>query len=332
MRNAGDGRMRAVVCRAYGPPESVALEATEAPRPGPGQVVIDVAAAAVNFTDVLLLQNRYQISATPPFVPGSEFAGLVGEVASDVTSVAPGQRVCGATFVGAFAERVVVPASSLTVLPDHVDLHAAAAFPVAYGTAYHALRSAAHLKAGETLVVLGAAGGVGLAAVEIGAMLGARVIAAASSAEKLAACRAQGAAECVDYSKPGLKDALKALTGGRGVDVVVDPVGGALSEEALRATGWRGRFVCVGFASGEIPRIPLNLLLLKGAEIRAFNLAPFFVNEPAEAARNQRELLDAFFAGRLRPRIDSVHPLADAAKALARVAERRAIGRLLVVT
>jgi NADPH2:quinone reductase len=294
--------------------------------------VVDVRVAAVNFTDVLLLQNRYQLSATPPFVPGSEFAGVVREVGRDVGGIAVGQRVCGVTFVGAFAERVAVPAASLTVLPEHADLRAAAAFSVVYGTAYHALRSAARLQAGETLVVLGAAGGVGLAAVELGAVLGARVVAAASSGEKLAACRAQGASECVDYSREPLKDRLKALTAGRGADVVIDPVGGALAEQALRATGWRGRYVCIGFASGEIPRIPLNLLLLKGAQLLAFNLGPFFANEPEEMARNHRELLELFFAGRLRPRVGAVYPLAEAGRALAHVAERRAIGKVLIVT
>jgi len=235
-------------------------------------------------------------------------------------------------LVGAFAERVAMPAGSLTVLPDHVDMRAAAAFSVVYSTAYHALRSAARLQPGETMAVLGAAGGVGLAAVELGAVLGARVIAAASSPEKLAACREQGASDCIDYACEPLKDRLKALTGGRGVDVVLDPVGGALAEQALRATGWRGRFVSVGFASGEIPRIPLNLLLLKGAQLLAFNLGPFMTNEPEEMARNHRELLELFFGGRLRPRIDAAYPLAETARALAHVAERRAIGKVLIVT
>ncbi|HWP67174.1 MAG TPA: alcohol dehydrogenase catalytic domain-containing protein, partial [Candidatus Limnocylindria bacterium] len=207
-------RMQAVVCRAYGAPDTLAVVETDAPGVAPGQVVVDVEAAAVNFTDLLMLQNRYQLSATPPFVPGSEFAGVVRAVGPGVDGLRPGTRVSGVTFVGAFAERVAVPAASLTVLPDHVDLRAAAAFSVVYATAYHALRSAARLRAGETLVVLGAAGGVGLAAVELGAVLGARVIAAASSPEKLAACRAQGAADGIDYSHEALKERLKALTGG----------------------------------------------------------------------------------------------------------------------
>jgi NADPH2:quinone reductase len=331
--NARTGEtMRAVVCRDYGSPETLVVEEVPAPAPDPGAAVVDVRAAAVNFTDLLMLQNRYQLSATPPFVPGSEFAGVVRAVGAGVEAVGPGQRVCGVTFVGAFAERVAVPAASLTVVPDHVDLRGAAAFQVGYGTAYHALRSAARLRAGETLAVLGAAGGVGLAAVELGHVLGARVIAAASGAEKLAACRAQGASDGIDYAREPLKERLKALTGGRGVDVVLDPVGGPLAEQALRATAWRGRFVVVGFASGEIPRIPLNLLLLKGAQLLAFNLGPFMTNEPDEMARNHHELLDLFFADRLHPRIDAVYPLAEAPRAFAHLAERRAIGKVLVVT
>jgi NADPH2:quinone reductase len=322
--------MRAVVCRAHGGLETLAVEDMSTPVATEGHAVVEVQAAAVNFTDVLVVQNRYQLSATPPFVPGSEFAGVVCAVGPGVDTLPVGTRVCGVTFVGAFAERVAVPATSLTVVPEHVELRSAAVFQVAYGTAYHALRSGAQLRSGEALAVLGAAGGVGLAAVELGAILGAHVIAAASSPEKLAACRAQGAAETIDYAQERLKDRLKALTAGRGVDVVLDPIGGPLAEQALRATAWRGRFVSLGFASGEIPRIPLNLLLLKGAQLLAFNLAPFMVNEPEEMARNQRELLGLFFGGQLRPRIDAVYPLAETARALAHVAKRRAIGKVLI--
>ena len=325
------GRMRAAMCRAYGPPDTLVIDDVDAPGASPGQAVIDVQAASVNFTDVLILQNRYQLSARPPFVPGSEFAGVVRAVGPGVDAVRPGDRVCGVTLVGAFAERIAVPAASLTVLPAHVDLRTAAGFSVVYSTAFHALRSAARLEPGQTLAVLGAAGGVGLAAVELGSVLGARVIAAASSPEKLAVCRQQGASECIDYSREPLKDRLKALTGGRGVDVVLDPVGGALSEQALRATAWRGRFVSVGFASGEIPRIPLNLLLLKGVQLLAFNIGPFMTNEPEEMARNHRELLELFFGGRLRPHVDAVYPLDETARALAHVADRRAIGKVLIV-
>jgi len=322
--------MRAAVCRTYGPPEELRIEDLPEPVPGPGQVVVAVHAAAVNFPDVLILANRYQVSVPLPFSPGSEFAGVVAAVGPGVDSPRPGDRVFGAAFVGAFAERIAVPASSLTVLPDGADLAAAAAFGVVYATAYNALRSTAALRTGETLLVLGAAGGVGLAAVDLGSLLGARVIAAASTEEKLAACRKRGADATVDTSREALKDRVKELTGGRGVDVVLDPVGGALAEQAIRATGWRGRYVAVGFASGEIPRIPLNLLLLKGSELRAFNLAPFLTNEPEEYRRNQAELLELFLAGRIRPLISATYALADTAQALHDIAARRAIGKLVI--
>jgi NADPH2:quinone reductase len=322
--------MRAVVCREYGPPEGLVVEDVPDPVPGPGQALVDVHAAAVNFPDVLLIANRYQVSIPVPFTPGSEFAGIVQAVGPGVEAVAVGDRVSGATFVGAFAERVAVGADSLTRLPADCDLDAAAAFGVVYSTSYNALRSAAQLRAGETLLVLGAAGGVGLAAVDLGVVLGARVLAAASSEEKLRACRERGAAETIDVTRESLKDRVKALTGGRGVDVVLDPVGGPLAEQAVRATGWRGRFVCVGFASGEIPRIPLNLLLLKGSELRSFNLAPFIGNEPEEYRRNQAELLELFFSGRIRPLVSASYSLAEVARALRDVAERRAIGKLII--
>lgn len=322
--------MRAVVCREYGPPEGLVVEELPDPVAGPGQVVVDVHAAAVNFPDVLLIANRYQVSIPAPFTPGSEFAGIVREVGPGVTSLAPGDRVSGATFVGAFAERVAAGAEGVTKLPADADLVAAAAYGVVYSTSYNALRSAAQLRAGETLLVLGAAGGVGLAAVDLGVLLGARVIAAAASEEKLRVCRERGAAETIDVTRESLKDRVKQLTGGRGVDVVIDPVGGPLAEQAVRATGWRGRFVCVGFASGEIPEIPLNLLLLKGSELRSFNLAPFIGNEPDEYRRNQAELLELFLGGRIRPLVSARHPLAGVATALRDVAERRAIGKIVI--
>jgi NADPH2:quinone reductase len=322
--------MRAAVCRSYGPPEMLRVEEVPDPVAGPGQVVVAVHAAAVNFPDVLILANRYQVSIPLPFTPGSEFAGRVESVGPGVESPRPGDHVCGATFVGAFAERVVAPAASLTVLPDRVDLGIAAAFGVVYSTAYNALRSTAALRAGETLLVLGAAGGVGLAAVDLGRLLEARVIAAASSEAKLRVCRERGANASVDTSCESLKDRVKELTSGRGVDVVIDPVGGPLAEQAVRATGWRGRYVSIGFASGEIPRIPVNLLLLKGSELRAFNIAPFMAHEPEEYRRNQAELLHLFLTGRIRPVVSAVHSLAEAATALRDVADRRAIGKLLI--
>src|SRR5262245_15588004 len=322
--------MRAAIAREYGPPEVLRIEELPDPVPGPGQVVVDVHAAAVNYPDVLMLANRYQIPAKLPFTPGSEIAGVVAAIGPDVRGVEPGQRVTGTLFVGAFAERVALSASALQPVPDGIDLRSAAAFGVVYTTAYHALRSPGRLRAGETLLVLGAGGGVGLAAVDLGRALGARVIAAASSDAKLRAARERGAEVLVNYASENLKDRLKEATRGRGVDVVIDPVGGPYSEPALRALGWRGRLVVVGFAAGEIPRIPLNLVLLKGAEIHALNFGPFIENEPAEATRNRAELAELWRSGKVSPHVSAVYPLARTADALRELAERRAIGKVVI--
>jgi NADPH2:quinone reductase len=322
--------MRAVICREYGPAEKLEVAEVPAPQPGELEVLVDVHAAAVNFPDLLIIQNRYQLSVAPPFTPGSELAGIVRAVGPGVEDIAPGDRVCGQVLIGAFAEQAILPAAMVNRLPKEIDLKAAAAFGVVYNTAYQALRSAAQLRTGETLLVLGAAGGVGLATVDIGRILGARVIAAASSAEKLAVCRSYGAAETIDYQAENLKERLKALTGGRGVDVVIDPVGGELAEQAIRATGWRGRYVTVGYASGTIPRIPVNLLLLKGCSLVGFNLAPFMMNEPEEAARCRRELFQLLVNGHIKPHVAAVYRLADVARALNDVAERRVIGKVVI--
>jgi NADPH2:quinone reductase len=322
--------MRAAIAREHGPLEVLRIEELPDPAPGPGEVLVDVHCAAANYPDVLIVANRYQIPAKLPFTPGSEFAGVVAGVGEGVQGFRPGMRVQGSVFVGAFAQRVAVAASSLTEVPEGIDLRAAAAFGVVYMTAYHALRSPGRLRARETLLVLGAGGGVGLAAVDIGRALGARVIAAASSAAKLAAARERGAQSCIDYASENLRERLKQLAGGRGVDVVIDPVGGPYSEPALRALGWRGRFVVVGFAAGEIPRIPLNLLLLKGAELHALNIGPFMHNEPQEAARNRAELLELWRSGKVSPLVSSVYPLERVAEALRELAERRAIGKVVI--
>jgi NADPH2:quinone reductase len=316
--------------REYGPPDVLRIEDVADPKPGEGQVVIDVHAAAVNFPDVLIMQNLYQISAPLPFCPGSEIAGVVEAVGPGVSDVSVGDRVMAAMLVGAFAEKAALPAAGLTQLPEGLDWYPAAAFGVVYATAYHALRSPGGVGPGKTVAVLGAGGGVGLAAVDVGRALGARVIACASSDEKLAVCREYGADATVNYTREDLKQRLRDLTEGLGVDAVIDPVGGELAEQAVRATGWRGRFVCVGFASGEIPRIPLNLLLLRGAELTSINIGPFMQNEPAEAARNRAEMLDLLARGELRPHVSSVYALADAADALREVAERRAIGKVVI--
>ncbi|MBM3670977.1 MAG: NADPH:quinone oxidoreductase family protein [Actinobacteria bacterium] len=321
--------MRALRCNAYGPPRDLMVEEIPDPEPSAHEVVIDVHAAAVNFPDVLIVQDEYQISAPVPFTPGGELAGIVRSVGADVTNVAPGDRVCGTGMVGAFAEQIAMPATSLTHVPDDIDLRDAAAFGVVYFTAYHTLRSVADVQLDEWVAVLGAAGGVGLASVEVAKVLGARVIAAASSDDKLAVCRERGADATINYDAEDLKTRLKELTDG-GADVVVDPVGGPYAEQALRSTRFGGRFVTVGFASGEIPRIPLNLVLLKGVAIKGFEFLSFAQRAPDLARRDREELLGLFAAGRIRPHVSKAYRLDDAATALHDVAERRAVGKVLI--
>lgn len=322
--------MKAAMVKEYGPPETLVIEELPDPEPGPSEVLVDVHAASVNFPDVLIMQNLYQISVPTPFAPGSEIAGVVRAVGAEVKQIKPGDRVFGTMMVGAFSEAIVIPEASLTHIPDGVDFGDAAAFHVVYATSYNALKYTARLKEGETLAVLGAAGGVGLAAVEIGKLLGARVIAAASSAEKLEVCKAHGADALINYQTENLKDRLKELTDGRGVDVVYDPVGGDYSEQALRATGWNGRFIIIGFATGDIPRIPLNLVLLKGCWIGGFAHAAFGANEPEESAQCRAELQELFAAGDIRPHISARFPLEQAGDALRLVAERKSIGKVVI--
>lgn len=321
--------MRAAVCREYGEPGVVTVEEIEPPALGPGDVRVAVHAAAVNFPDVLLVANRYQLKVPTPFVPGSEFAGVVIEAGADTSGIAAGDRVFGTTMVGAFAEEAVVAAASLTPAPDGVDLRAAAAFGVAHRTAYHVLRSVAELRPDERLVVLGAGGGVGLAAVQLGAARGADVTAVASSPAKLEVAAACGAHRAIDHRAGDLRAALReALPDG--ADVVVDPVGGDLAEPALRTLRWGGRFVTVGYASGVIPKIPLNLVLLKGIQIRGFQFRDFAAHAPDELARNEDELLALFSSGRITPHIGASFPLDAVVDALRHVADGRAIGKVLL--
>ena len=259
--------MRAVLCEAFGPPESLVVSTVDDPSPGPAEVVIDVDACAVSFPDVLMIQGLYQFKPDFPFSPGGDAAGTVAAVGADVTGIAVGDRVVASAGWGAMAEKFKVPATSVIPIPDGVATEEAAGFLYAYGTSYHALADRAELKAGETLLVLGAAGGVGLAAVELGVAMGATVIAAASTEAKLAVCREHGAALTINYELEDLKTRVRELTDGTGVDVVYDPVGGAYSEPALRSIAWNGRFLVVGFAAGEIPKLPLNLALLKGCAV-----------------------------------------------------------------
>ncbi len=322
--------MLAARCHTYGLPDVVEIEEIPDPVAGEGQVVVDVAAAAVNFPDVLLLADKYQISVPLPFIPGSELAGTVRSLGPGVTALAIGDRVMGASMVGAFAQQIALPETSLMPVPDSVELDVAAAAGVAHRTAYHALRTMGGVSPGDHVVVLGAAGGVGLAAVELALVLGAHVTAVASSESKRALCLAKGAHTAVDSASPDLKEQLRSATDG-GSDVVVDPVGGPYAEEALRAMHWGGRFVSVGFASGEIPRIPLNLVLLKGVHVTGFTMAGIAANQPAETARDNAELAELLAAGTVVPHVSARYPLAQTALALADLAERRATGKVLVL-
>lgn len=323
--------MRAVrVHELVGPP-GLRVDELPDPEPGPGEVLVDVRAAGVNFPDVLLSRGKYQFRPSPPFVPGGEVAGVVRAVGDGVTAVAPGERVAATMVHGAFAERIVVPEAAVVKLPDAVAFDVAAATLMTYQTSYHALVDRAALRAGETLLVLGAAGGVGIAAVELGKLLGARVIAAASSAAKLAFCRRHGADEVIDYTREDLKERTKALTGGQGVDVVYDPVGGPFAEPALRAIAWQGRYLVVGFAAGEIPKIPLNLVLLKGCQLVGVFWGAFVAREPAKNRANAGRIFTAVAAGELRPHVDATLPFARAAEALDRLERRDVLGKLVLV-
>jgi NADPH2:quinone reductase len=324
--------MKAVVCKQYGPPESLTFEELPSPRPGPGEAVVAVRAASVNFPDVLIIQNKYQFKPPLPFSPGSELAGVVKEVGEGAGGFKPGDRVMAFTTYGAFAEEVKVDAARLLPMPEGMDFPSAAAFLLTYATSDHALRDRGALQAGETLLVLGAAGGVGLAAIEIGKALGARVIACASSAEKLAVCREHGADAGIDYAREDLRERIKALTDGRGVDVAYDPVGGSYTEPAFRSLAWRGRLLVVGFAAGEIPKLPLNLALLKGASVVGVFWGDFARREPRQFADSVRQLGAWYAEGKLRPHVSQTLPLERAADALKLMAARQVKGKIVLTT
>jgi NADPH2:quinone reductase len=321
--------VRAAICRSYGPPEVVHVEDVDVPTLQAGQVRVRVHAAAINYPDVLLVADRYQVKVRTPFIPGSEFAGVVTDVADDVVAVAVGDRVSGTLLVGAFADELVVAATSLTHIPENVDDATAAACGVAHLTAYLALRPIARLQDGEQLIVLGAGGGVGLATVQLGALLGATVTAVASSGEKLEVATANGAAHVVDRRNGDLRAALRAVVR-NGADVVIDPVGGAVSEPALRSLRWGGRFVSVGYASGDIPRIPLNIVLLKGVNVTGFQMIDVATHRPEEFNDALRELRELLAAGRVRPHIGATFALDDTAAALRHVADGHAIGKVII--
>ncbi|GAC1368465.1 MAG: NADPH:quinone oxidoreductase family protein [Ktedonobacteraceae bacterium] len=323
--------MKALLCRELGPAEKLVLEDITPVEPGNGQVVVEVKACGVNFPDTLIIEGKYQFKPDLPFAPGSDVAGVVTRVGEGVRRTKVGDHVLGVLGWGGFAEEVVADEANLIPLPPDLNFVTASAFAMPYATSYYALKDRAKLQPGETLLVLGAAGGVGLAAVELGHLLGAKVIAAASSAEKLAVCRQHGADEVINYSTEDLKARLKELTGGRGVDVVYDPVGGPYSEIALRNTAWEGRFLVIGFSNGEIPRIPLNLALLKGCSIVGVFFGSFAQRDPKHNMQNFQQLLAWIEEGKLKPLISATFPLERGAEAIKRIAARQVVGKIVVV-
>ncbi|MGE0548435.1 MAG: NADPH:quinone oxidoreductase family protein [Kofleriaceae bacterium] len=324
--------MRAVRVHELTGPAAIRIDEVPDPVPGPGQVLIDVKACGVNFPDVLLTRGMYQFKPGLPFSPGGEAAGVVLEVGKGVTKFKPGDRVATTIGFGAFAERIAPPELSVVKLPDSVSFEIGAATLLTYATTYHALEDRAQLKPGDSLLVLGAAGGVGIAAVELGKMMGARVIAAASTDAKLAFCKQHGAADTINYATEDLKARIKALTSGNGVNVVYDAVGGSLAEPALRGIAWEGRYLVVGFAAGEIPKIPLNLVLLKGCQIVGVFWASWAMREPATRIHNRSEQLLAWVAeGKLSPTIDSILPFTETTEALQRLEQRKVTGKLVLV-
>lgn len=322
--------MRAVLCKEFGPPDRLVVEEVPDPEAGEGEIVVDVAGCGVNFPDVLMIQDKYQFKPDLPFSPGGEVAGTVSAVGAGVEGLAVGDRVLAMLGWGGMADKVAVPAQAAVPVPDGVDLVRAAGFLLAHGTSHHALADRAQLQAGETLLVLGAAGGVGLAAVELGVLMGARVIAAASTDDKLALCRRYGAAETINYATEDLRGRIKELTDNRGVDVCYDPVGGDLSEPALRSMAWNGRFLVVGFAAGDIPKVPLNLPLLKGCAVVGVFWGAFTGKEPERNAANIAQLLAWMAEGKLNPHVSGTFPLDRAAEAIDELAERRATGKVVV--
>lgn len=322
--------MRALVCNEYGPPEKLAIEEMDDPFPGDGQLLVDVAAAGINFPDVLSIAGKYQVRTPTPFIAGNEAAGTVSAVGSGVTRFAVGDRVIVATRGNAFAEKCIADEITTIPLPEQLDFVQAAGFVVTYSTSYHALVQSADLQPGETVLVLGAAGGVGIAAVEISKALGARVIAAASTDAKLEFARAAGADETINYSNAPLKETVKALTAGSGADVVYDPVGGELAQQALRATAWQGRYLVIGFASGEIPQFPANIALLKEASIVGVWWGTWAEKNPLLQVQNLQQLAGMLAGGSINPTVTESYALDDFVAAFEAITQRRARGKVVL--
>ncbi|MCI1020722.1 NADPH:quinone oxidoreductase family protein [Pseudomonas putida] len=323
--------MKAVLCKTLGPARNLVLEEVASPLPKKNEILLDVQAAGVNFPDTLIIEGKYQFQPPLPFSPGGEAAGVVAAVGEKAGAFKVGDRVMALTGWGAFAEQVAVPFYNVLPIPVSMDFTTAAAFGMTYGTSMHALRQRGQLQAGETLLVLGASGGVGLAAVEIGKAMGARVIAAASSAEKLAVAKAAGADELIDYSQANLREKIKRLTGGQGVDVIYDPVGGELFEQAVRGLAWNGRLLVVGFASGSIPQLAANLVLLKGAAVLGVFWGAFAQRQPEDNAANFHQLFAWHAEGKLKPLVSRTYPLAEAGAAIEKLGQRQAVGKLVVL-
>ena len=323
--------MKAIVCKAWGLPETLVIEEQADLLPAAGEIVIDIMAAGVNFPDVLIIQNKYQFKPELPFTPGNELAGTVHAVGAGVTQYKVGDKVFAFVPQGAFAQQVKVTADAVLPMAAGMDFDTAAAITLTYGTSHHAVVDRAQLKAGETMLVLGAAGGVGLAAIEIGKALGARVIAAASTTEKLAVCKEHGADVLINYTTEDLREAIKAATNGKGPDVVYDPVGGSYTEPAFRSIAWRGRYLVIGFANGEIPKLPLNLPLLKGASLVGVFWGDFARREPAHNLAAMQELMRWLAEGKIKPHISARYALADTPQALIDMASRKVTGKIVIL-
>lgn len=322
--------MKAILCKEFGPAEKLVIEDVPSPEAKGRGVKVRVRAAGLNFPDTLIIEGKYQLKPTMPFSPGGEMSGEVIAVGDKVTRFKVGDRVAGLTGYGAFAEEVIVPEHNLLPIPEGMSDEKAAAFTMVYGTSYYALKQRGNIQPGESLLVLGASGGVGLATVELGKAMGARVIAAASSAEKLEVAKAAGADELINYTDEPLKDAVKRLTNSKGVDVIYDPVGGDFTEQALRAMAWNGRHLIIGFAAGDIPKIPANLMLLKGCSVVGVFWGSFTQREPEASAQNMMELMKLYAEGKIDPKISEVFEFEDYAKALGALSERRATGKVVL--
>lgn len=322
--------MKAVLCHQFGPPESLQLESIDPPTPKAHEAVIDVKAAALNFPDVLMIEGKYQSLPPFPFSPGGEVAGVVSAIGADVSSVQVGDRVFAGCGHGGMREALSLNANALRPVPEGMSFVQASGISTTYGTSYYALKQRANLQPGENLLVLGAGGGVGIAAVELGKAMGARVLAAASTPEKREAARLAGADELIDYSDGDLKTKVKALTDGKGADVIYDPVGGDLFDQVMRCVNWEGRVLVIGFAAGDIPKLPINLVLLKSCQVVGVFYGAFTGRSPDEAAQNFREILDFYSAGKLNPLVGQTFPLSDYAAALRCLSERRAIGKVVL--